>query len=69
MAGDYPPGVTESMIGADRFNGDPEDATHNDATFDEWNAWIEPSLDYDDEELMELYSDGKTPREVNGGAA
>jgi len=38
MAGDYPPGVTESMIGADRFNGDPEDATHNDATFDEWNA-------------------------------
>ena len=67
----YPPGVTASNIdelsGVSEYLGDPEDATNNESTFDEWNAWIEPSLDYDDEELLELYQDGKTPREVNGG--
>ena len=71
MSGAYPPGVTASNIdelsGASDYTGDPEDATNNESTFDEWNAWIEPSLDYDDEELLELYQDGKTPREVNGG--
>lgn len=69
MAGDYPPGVSAYDIDAraSSYNGDPEDATNRESTFDEWNAFIEPSLDYDDEELMELYSDGKTPREVNGG--
>ncbi|MHA7813294.1 MAG: hypothetical protein ACX94C_07890 [Phycisphaerales bacterium] len=65
----YPFGVSASNIdalsGASEYTGDPEDATNNESTFEQWNEYIEPALDYDDEELLELYDEGKTPREVN----
>ena len=70
MNSNYPPDVTgfEPQIYGPKIDpGDPGDATCHDSTFDQWREFVEPSLDYDDEELLELYDDGKTPREVNGG--
>lgn len=71
MAGDYPAGVTASNIdalsGASTYNGDPEDATCNESTYEQWAEWVGEWFGC--EELAEFYNDGYTPREVNKLAA
>lgn len=70
MSGSYPPGVTGYDIdkhAPSSFNGEPEDATCDESTFEQWVAYTDEW--FSGEQLAEFYNDGYTPRQVNKLAA